>query len=166
MVKHRIYTRHSRISSQDRLPLPLIRECIRRTLEAEGVDMACEVSVLITNDKNIRAINHEYRQIFEVTDVLSFPMLEFSPPGWTSPGSNAIDPETGLVPIGEVILSAPQVKRQAEQYRQTVRQETAYLTVHSILHLLGYDHVDEAEGKRQMREREKTILNEIRYSYE
>jgi len=162
MIKHKIYARHSKVGVKDRLPLPLIRECIRRTLNAENVDMPCEVSVLITDDSIIHTINLEYRGVDKATDVLSFPMLEFSPPGWASTDSTAIDPETELVPLGEIILSATQVKKQAEQYNKTIGQEAAYLTVHSVLHLLGYDHIDEADGKKQMRDREKAILNEIR----
>jgi len=161
MIKHKIYARHSRVNAQDRLPLPLIRECVRRTLEAEGVDMPCEVSVLITDDNAIHAINLEYREVDKATDVLSFPMLEFSPPGWTPQKQDALDPETGLIPLGEIILSATQVRKQAAQYHQTIGRETAYLTVHSVLHLLGYDHIDEAGGKEQMRAREKAIMQEI-----
>jgi len=119
--------------------------------------------VLITDDESIRKINLEFRNIDKATDVLSFPMLEFSPPGWTDPGFHAVDPETGLIALGEIVLSAEKVKKQAHLYNQTVERETAYLTIHSVLHLLGYDHLDEAKGKKQMREREKEILGEIEY---
>jgi len=164
MVKHKIYARHSKVSTQDRLPLPIIRESVRRTLEKECVDVPCEVSVLITDDSTIHAINLEYRGIDKATDVLSFPMLELSPPGWSAIPDDAIDIETGLVPLGEIILSASQVRKQAEEHHQTIGQETAYLTVHSVLHLLGYEHVDDADGKKQMREREKVIMHEIGYA--
>ena len=159
MIKHKIYARHSKVGVQDRLPLPLIRECVRRTLDAEGVDMPCEVSVLITDDNTIRAINTKFRGVDKATDVLSFPMLELSKPGWTSPELDLIDPETNLVALGEIVLSATQLRKQANEYNQSIGKETAYLTVHSALHLLGYDHVDTAEGKQQMRAKEKAILH-------
>lgn len=160
-MKHKIFARHSEVRLEDRLPVALIKHCIKVTLDAEGVDMPCEVSVLITNDKVIREINLEFRGIDKPTDVLSFPMIDFSPPGWVEPGSNAADPETGLTPLGEIVISAPVVRGQAREYGHSLEHETVYLTVHSVLHLLGYDHVDEAGGKRAMREREKLVMGEM-----
>jgi probable rRNA maturation factor len=116
------------------------------------------VSVFITDDRGICRLNSDFRGIAEPTDVLSFPMQDFSPPGWVFPGAGAIDAETGLVPLGEIVLSAERVDRQAQEFDQSRDCETAYLVVHSVLHLLGYDHVDEAEGKREMRDRERAIL--------
>ncbi|MCL2228003.1 MAG: rRNA maturation RNase YbeY [Oscillospiraceae bacterium] len=162
MIKHKIYVRHhSKINFEDRLRVSLIKGCVRTVLGFEGVDMPCEVSVLITDDASIRAINFEFRGIDEPTDVLSFPMLVFSPPGWADPGSNAVDLETGLTALGEIVLSAERVRVQALEYNQSVERETAYLTVHSGLHLLGYDHLDEAGEKMQMRLREKQIMREL-----
>jgi len=123
--------------------------------------MTCEVSVLITDDRGIQRINNEFRRIDEPTDVLSFPMIEFSPPGWAEPGSGAIDPDTLLTPLGEIVFSGERLLRQAREYGQTSERETAYLTVHSVLHLLGYDHVDEKEGKKTMRGREEQIMQEM-----
>jgi len=160
MRSHKVYIRHSGVKDEDKLSIVLIRSCIKKTLNFEGVDMPCEVSVVITDDKTIRDINYEFRGVDKPTDVLSFPMFEFSPPGWTDPGSNALDPETGLVPLGEIILSAERVAAQANEYGQSLERETAYLTVHSVLHLLGYDHVDEAGEKKMMREREIEIMGE------
>ena len=163
MTGYRIYARHSGVSISDRLSIPLIKRAVREALRLEGVDKPCEVSVLITNDQGIRGINREFRGIDEPTDVLSFPMIDFSPPGWTDPGPGAEDPDTGLIPLGEIVLSADRVIKQAHEHRQTRERETTYLTVHSVLHLLGYDHTDEAEGKRKMREREKLIMKGIGY---
>lgn len=160
--EHRIYARHCGVKAEDRLSIPLIKRCIRAVLDLEGADMPCEVSVLITDDMGISGINHEFRGIDNPTDVLSFPMQEFSPPGWTPPDIRAVDPDTGLLPLGEIILSAERVGKQAYEYGQTQRRETAYLTVHSALHLLGYDHADEADGKKLMREREKQIMQYLR----
>ena len=161
MVKHRIYARHSGVAAGDRLSIPLIKRCVREALRIEGVDLSCEVSVLITCDEGIREINREFRGIDKPTDVLSFPMQTFSPPGWDKYGIDLTDQDTGAVMLGDIILSAQHVIRQAHEQTHSREQETAYLTVHSVLHLLGYDHTDEAEGKRQMREREKAIMKQL-----
>jgi len=157
MAGHKIYARHSGVMEGDRLPIALIKGAIKEALSSEGVDIPCEVSVLITNDNAISGINREFRGIDKPTDVLSFPMQPLLP-GEFSPGRCEPDPETGLVPLGEIILSAEHVRRQAHDYGHAREREAAYLTVHSVLHLLGYDHVDEAEGKRRMRVREDAIM--------
>jgi len=148
----------------DRLSIPLIKHCIRTVLLLEGVDIPCEVSVLITHDRGIRTINRDFRGIDEPTDVLSFPMQSFSPPGWDNHGAGLVDPESGLLPLGEIVLSAERLDEQSLGFGHSRAQETAYLTVHSVLHLLGYDHTDEAENKRLMREREKKIMREMRFT--
>lgn len=162
MTGHRIYARHCGVAAGNRLSIPLIKRCIRAALQCEGVDMPCEISVLITNDSEIRGINNEFRGIDRPTDVLSFPMQEFERPGWTAPGDGAADIETGLLPLGEIILSAERVTEQAREYGQARGRETAYLTVHSTLHLLGYDHIDGTDEKRNMRERENQIMRYLR----
>ena len=161
MIKHKIYARHSMVERADRLPITLIKNCIRASLDSEGVDMPCEVSVLITDDRVIREINLEYRGIDKPTDVLSFPMVNFSLPGWDNTALDAADPETGLTPLGEIVISAQRVAAQAIEYNQTPERELMYLTIHSVLHLLGYDHADEAEGKKKMRKREEQIMHEM-----
>jgi len=160
-MNHKIYARHSGVAAADRLRIPLIKHCVKTALRLEKVDKPCEVSLLVTDDETISWMNNEYRGVESPTDVLSFPMLVFDPPGWTVLGPGAKDPETGLIPLGEIILSAESVKRQAKEYGHTSERETAYLTVHSVLHLLGYDHTDEADGKKRMREREEKIMEEI-----
>ncbi|MCL2408965.1 MAG: rRNA maturation RNase YbeY [Oscillospiraceae bacterium] len=158
-MKHTIYVEHAEsVRSDVRLSIPLIKRCIRETLRLEGMDMPCEVSVLITDDDGIHGINLEFRGIDKPTDVLSFPAQEFAP-GEFVPGD--IDPETGLMPLGDIMLSAERVDHQAREYRQSRERETAYLVIHSVLHLLGYDHVDEAEEKRKMRRREAEIITEM-----
>ena len=161
MSDHRVYARHCGVADGDRLSIPLIKRCVKAALSLEGVDLPCEVSVLITDDPGISGINSEYRGVDEPTDVLSFPMQEFSSPGWSNPAV-AVDPETELVPLGEIILSAERVIAQAREFGQPREKETAYLTIHSVLHLLGYDHVDEAGMKKQMRGREKQIMQFLR----
>ena len=161
VTKHRIYARHKGVPLEARLNIPLIKRCIIDTLNSERVDLPCELSVLIIDDINIRKINRDYRGTDKATDVLSFPMQEFSPPGWTATGVDATDQETGYVMLGDIILSAERVIEQAYEYAQTKDRETAYLIVHSVLHLLGYDHADEADDKKKMRSREKEIMREL-----
>ena len=162
MTCHKIYARHSGVEVRHRLCIPLIKRTIQMALMLEGIDLPCEISVLITNDAVIRDINREYRNMDEPTDVLSFPMLEFQTPGFISPDAVLLDPETGRLPLGEIVLSAERLFEQSVRFGHTVSRETAYLTVHSVLHLLGYDHVDEAEEKSLMREREKQIMREFK----
>jgi len=158
MTQVKVYARHSGVGAGIRLKIPLIKHCIKATLCALGVEFPCEVSVMITDDSGIHGINRDFRGIDEPTDVLSFPMLEFSEPGCAQALTGDADPETGLVPLGEIVLSAERVRAQALRFGHSTEQETAYLTVHSVLHLLGYDHTDEAELKSAMREREKLIM--------
>ena len=129
-----------------------IRKVIRTALAAEGVDFPCEVDVLLTNDTNIHQINLDMREVDRATDVLSFPEL---------PGAEDADPGTGLVPLGDMVISMEHVAAQAKEYGHSNRRELAYLVVHSVLHLLGYDHLDEGPQKKQMRGREEAILAEL-----
>ena len=161
MTGHRIYARHSAVETADRLDITLIKRCVRAALSSECVDLPCEVSVLITNDRAIREINREYRGVDAPTDVLSFPMQELRCPGWNGVDTGSADPESGLIPLGEIVLSADRVAKQARLYGRTVEYETAYLTVHSVLHLLGYDHIDEAEDKKIMRKQEKLAMKDL-----
>ena len=136
-----------------------IRKVIRTALAAQGVDFPCEVDVLVTSDEEIRALNREARQVDKATDVLSFPAFELRPGELPGPGD--ADPGTGLVPLGDMMISLERVAAQAKEYGHSNRRELAYLTVHSVLHLLGYDHVDEGPMKARMREREEAILGEL-----
>ena len=134
----------------------LIRKVIRTALAAEGVTVPCEVDVLLTNDENIHQINLDMRDVDRATDVLSFPEFELTP--GELPGPEDADPGTGYVPLGDMVLSTERVKAQAKEYGHSNRRELAYLAVHSVLHLLGYDHMDEGEMKAQMRTREEAIM--------
>ena len=136
-----------------------IRRVIRTALAAEGVDFPCEVDVLITHDAGIHAINREMRQVDRPTDVLSFPEFDLRP--GELPGAEDADPGTGLVPLGDMVISWEHVTAQAKEYGHSNRRELAYLVVHSVLHLLGYDHLDEGPQKAQMRAREEAILAEL-----
>ena len=137
----------------------LIRKVIRTALAAEGVDFPCEVDVLLTNDANIHRINLDMRQVDRATDVLSFPEFERRP-GELPTGEDA-DPGTGLVPLGDMVISMEHAAAQAKEYGHSNRRELAYLVTHSVLHLLGYDHLDEGPQKARMRAREEAILAEL-----
>ena len=136
-----------------------IRKVIRTALSAQGVDFPCEVDVLVTNDEEIHRLNREARQVDRATDVLSFPAFELQP--GELPGPEDADPGTGLVPLGDMMISMEHVAAQAKEYGHSNRRELGYLVVHSVLHLLGYDHVDEGPMKARMREREEVILAEL-----
>ena len=137
----------------------LIRKVIRTALAAEGVDFPCEVDVLLTDDARIHTINREMRAVDRATDVLSFPEFDLQP--GELPTAEDADPGTGLVPLGDMVISMEHVAAQAEEYGHSQRRELAYLVTHSVLHLLGYDHLDEGEQKRKMRAREEAILAEL-----
>lgn len=139
----------------------LLRKVIPAALEAEGVPFSCEVDVLFTDDAGIRAINLEQRGINAPTDVLSFPMFQLTPGVPPAPEEVEADPGTGLVPLGDMVISLERARAQGEEYGHGPRRETAYLAVHSVLHLLGYDHLDEGPMKAQMRAREEAILAEL-----
>lgn len=136
-----------------------IRKVIRTALAAEGVDFPCEVDVLITNDENIHQVNLDMRGVDRSTDVLSFPEFDLTP--GQLPEAEDADPGTGLVPLGDMVISWEHVTAQAKEYGHSNRRELAYLVVHSVLHLLGYDHLDEGPQKKQMRAREEAILAEL-----
>ena len=134
----------------------LIRKTIRTVLELEGVTVPCEVDVSLTDDEHIHQINREMREVDRPTDVLSFPMFDLEPGQHPEDGEE--DPETGLVPLGDMCISLERAAAQAEEFGHSVERELSYLTVHSVLHLLGYDHLDEGPMKAQMRAREEAIL--------
>ena len=133
-----------------------LRKVIRTALTAQGVDFPCEVDVLLTDDAGIHAVNLDMRGVDRPTDVLSFPEFDLKP--GEHPGREDADPGTGLIPLGDMVISLERVAAQAREYGHSRRRELAYLVTHSVLHLLGYDHLDEGEEKKRMREREEAIL--------
>ena len=134
----------------------LIRRTIRTALAAEGLTAPCEVDVLLTDDDGIHEINRTMRDVDRPTDVLSFPEFELTP--GQLPGPEDADPGTGLIPLGDMVLSMERVAAQAREYGHSKRRELSYLVTHSVLHLLGYDHLDEGPMKAQMRAREEAIM--------
>jgi len=129
---------------------------INRTLEVEGFasDIPKEISFSLVTPEEIHQLNRDYRQVDRETDVLSFPMLEFPE------DRDMLIYDMGIpVMLGDIIISLAQAKKQAEEYGNTLEREICYLTVHSVLHLLGYDHMIE-EDKKEMRAREKKIMGD------
>ena len=138
-----------------------IRRCIEDTLAAEGINIPCEINVLITNDSGIHAINKASRNIDRPTDVLSFPMFTLEPGNPPKEWDEYLDYETGLCPLGDMCISLERATAQAKEFGHSVKREVGYLTIHSMLHLLGYDHLDEGPQKAQMRAREEAIAATI-----
>ena len=137
----------------------LLERVIPAALEAEGIAFPWEVDVLFTDDEGIHQINLQQRRVDRPTDVLSFPSFDLQPGQLPSP--EEADPGTGLVPLGDMVLSLERVQAQAEEYGHSRQRELAYLAVHSVLHLLGYDHMDEGPEKARMRRREEEILAQL-----
>lgn len=135
----------------------IISKCIATSLAAENISVPCEINVMVTDDRGIHAINLASRQIDRPTDVLSFPMFELEPGNPPQDWEEYLDPATDLCPLGDMCISLERAIAQAKEYGHSVRREVGYLTIHSVLHLLGYDHLDEGEMKRQMRAREEAI---------
>lgn len=159
MLKHKIL-----ISGEVKVPryaARLVKKSIRTALKMEGVTVPCEINVLFTDDSGIQALNREMRDVDRPTDVLSFPAFAFTPEAF-DPADGEGDPESGNLPLGDMALNLDRIRKQGEEYGTGEKRETAYLTVHSILHLLGYDHMDEGEQKKQMRRREDEIMKEMK----
>ena len=137
----------------------LIKSAVCRALDAEGVTEPCFVSVLLTDEEGIRRVNREFRGVDSATDVLSFPMNELVP-GEFDPEDCERDLDSGALLLGDMLLCLPRCESQGEEFGHGFAREIQYLSVHSVLHLLGYDHVDEGEQKKQMRAREKAIMGD------
>ena len=125
----------------------IIRKCIKAVFDAERISVPLEINVLITNDQGIQQINAASRNIDRPTDVLSFPMFEFVPGQAPEDWSGFMDPDTGLCPMGDMVISLERAIQQANEYGHTLKREVGYLTIHSMLHLLGYDHMTKKDEK-------------------
>ena len=137
----------------------LIRRCCHAVLQLEGFKDSAEISVSFVDNDQIQEMNRQYRNIDAPTDVLSFPMFDLRP--GEHPTQEDADPGDNLVPLGDMVISLKRAKAQGEEYGHGTRREVAYLAVHSVLHLLGYDHMDEGPMKAQMRAREEAILEQL-----
>ncbi|MTK11396.1 MAG: rRNA maturation RNase YbeY [Clostridiaceae bacterium] len=142
-----------------------IESVIEYALKEEEVNIPCEVSVVFVDNEEIREINKENRNIDKATDVLSFPMLEY-PEGsvfkdvYLNHKFHVSDLDNGNLILGDIVLSLEKAEEQRKEFGHSFLREAAYLTVHSVLHLLGYDHMEEEE-KNVMRKREEEILNKF-----
>ncbi len=128
----------------------LIRRCCNAVLDLEGFTDNSEVDIYFVDSERIREVNNQHRGIDSVTDVLSFPL-----------GENGVydtDPETGAKMLGEIMICVSRAQEQADSYGHSFRREMAYLTAHSMLHLLGYDHVNGGLEAVRMREKEETVM--------
>lgn len=123
----------------------LVKNAVEGTLDYEGFDKDCEISITFTDNENIRQLNNEFRNIDRATDVLSFPM----------------DDEGDEVVLGDVVISLEKAKEQAEEYGHSLEREISFLCVHSCLHLLGYDHETSEEDEKEMFMKQHEILEKI-----
>ena len=160
-MKHKINMVFEELSLRRFTIGSIIKTCINETLKAERISVPCEINVLVTNDAGIHIINKTSRDIDRPTDVLSFPMFEFIPGDPPADWAEFQDPASGLVPLGDMCISLERAEAQAKEFGHSLRREVGYLTIHSMLHLLGYDHLDEGVMKAQMREREEAIAASI-----
>lgn len=143
---------------QTKLPLTyklkrLVRRAVEATLDYEQYENPVEVSVTFTDNEGIRDLNRRFRGIDRETDVLSFPLFDYD--GETD--EPPVDELVGM--LGDVVISLEQAKKQAEEYGHSFERETAFLTVHSMLHLLGYDHEQGGDEEADMRRRQSEILD-------
>ena len=162
MANHKINITFDILTLKQSIVSSIITRCINATLDAEGITTDCEINVLVTNDRGIHAINKASRSIDRPTDVLSFPMFQLEPGNPPADWEEYLDPETDLCPLGDMCLSLERAIAQAKEFGHPTRREIGYLTIHSMLHLLGYDHLDEGPMKKRMREREEAIAATIR----
>jgi probable rRNA maturation factor len=136
-----------------------IKKAVNMALNAEKIEVPCTVSVMLTDENGIREMNKNFRNVDSSTDVLSFPMNELTP-GEFNADECERDMDTGAVLLGDMMISVPQCEKQGEEFGHGYKREIMYLAVHSVLHLLGYDHADEGEMKKKMRAREKEIMGD------
>ena len=141
---------------------------VRKTLSLAGFDREAEVSLSFARGDEIRELNRDYRGVDSVTDVLSFPLIDFDP---SKPFSevislnenDCINPDTGEVMLGDIVICEEKVRSQADEYGHSLKREFAFLICHSTLHLLGYDHMDDEE-RRAMEEMQRKIMEELSIS--
>ena len=151
-VKVNIYNKQKKVQLPTGTKL-LIRKACLATLVNEGIEQSALVDVTIVDDEEIKRVNSQFRNIDKSTDVLSFPL-----------GENGVydtDMKTGAIMLGDIMISAEHVVSQADLYGHGLEREIAFLTVHSMLHLLGYDHVNGGMEKTIMREKEEKILEAL-----
>jgi metalloprotein, YbeY family len=136
----------------------IVRQMVVAALDYENCPYEAEVSVTVVDDKEIQEINKTYRNIDKATDVLSFPMYQYEKAAdFDNLDDSAFNPESGELLLGDIVISAEKVTAQAKEYGHSREREFAFLLVHSMLHLLGYDHMEEEE-RLVMESKQKEIL--------
>lgn len=136
--------------------LSLIQAVCQEVIKEEECDFDAQISLTLTDNENIKKINKEYRNIDAPTDVLSFPLLEFDEDGQII--ENEFEYDEGMIMLGDIVISLERAKEQAKDFGHSFRREVAFLTAHSMLHLLGYDHVDDKEGEELMCQKQEAVL--------
>lgn len=162
-------TIHVEYEAEKKLPVPwekIIDDVVEASLDYEGCPYEAEVNVVLTDDRQIHQVNLEYRNVDRPTDVLSFPMLEFERPSDFDHAeemyADCFNPDTGELMLGDIMISVDKVEEQAENYGHSMERELAFLVAHSMLHLCGYDHMDEGE-RLVMEKKQEEILNNRGY---
>lgn len=143
---------------------PIIEKAVEGVLEFENCPYEIEVNIVLTDNEEIQNVNQEFRQINAPTDVLSFPMIEYETPSdfsdLESDIQNNFNPDTGELIFGDIMISIEKVLEQANSYGHSSERELAFLIVHSMLHLCGYDHIEDKDRK-WMEQKQSDILNLI-----
>ena len=142
---------------------PLAAEVAQMVLELENCPYDCEINLVLTDNEGIHEVNRQFREIDAPTDVLSFPMIPFESPadyGLLEEDETFFDLDTGELLLGDIMISAEKVKAQASEYGHSVRREFCFLVAHSVLHLLGYDHMEPSEAEI-MESKQRTALDRL-----
>ncbi len=145
----------------------LAQTVVDAVLDDIGCPYVSEVGLLLTGEEKIQELNRQYRQIDRVTDVLSFPMITFDPPGEfafledDSLNADCFDPDSGELVLGDIVICAEKAREQAKEYGHSLKREFAFLIAHSVLHLLGYDHERSVEEEKFMEERQRAVLENL-----
>lgn len=155
--------------AEKKLKIPyeeIITNVIEESMDYENCPYEAEINVLITDNEDIRQINQEYRNIDSPTDVLSFPMIEYESPSdfdhLEEEAYDSFNPETGELLLGDIVVSVDKVLEQAEKYGHSIERELAFLIAHSMLHLFGYDHMQDEE-RLVMEQKQEEILSRRGY---
>lgn len=135
-----------------------VYDVCEKVMEEEDCNFDAQISITLVDNDAIREINKEQRQIDKATDVLSFPMLEFDEEG---NADGEFETDGDFIVLGDIVISMERAKEQSIEYGHSLKREVAFLTAHSMLHLLGYDHVDDEEGERLMIEKQNKVLNSL-----
>lgn len=147
-------------------PETIAKQVMETVLDYENCPYEAEVCVTLTTDRQIHSINQEQRGIDRATDVLSFPMVEYPSPGqfdFLEDAQDCFDPDSGELLLGDIVISTERAESQAREYGHSVLREYAFLVAHSMFHLLGYDHMTEAEAS-VMEEKQREVMKILHIS--